>query len=274
MTALRSYDHYAPDITATVLPGVPASFGPVWQNLLTVRAVTPGTRVRWSDGSSTDTRLVRLDGRHDAYEVALSSNADAIPTRPNDSSYHETSWLDSDRLADVWALTQVLIQGYGPLGLEELRRRLRRAGYAVAADELTVAHAIAATQAAVWHVTTGRELDARHVNPLAVSHLYHYLLGRAGVGEHGRRERRAALGTRYFVAGGSAVEIRGAEVVDTDGRSLGGVVVPGQRFHLIGARRRITLRHGAVRARLLSGPDRLLTVTAEAAVVVDHILAG
>lgn len=28
----------------------------------------------------------------------------------------------------------------------------------------------------VWHITTGLELDARHVNPVAVSHLYDYLL--------------------------------------------------------------------------------------------------
>jgi len=76
------------------------------------------------------------------------------------------------------------------------------------------------------------------------------------------------------VAGVSAVEILGAEVVDPDGRSLAGIVVPGQRFHLRGAGRPITLRHGAVRARLLSGDNnRLVTITDEAPVVVDHILA-
>jgi len=113
------------------------------------------------------------------------------------------------------------------------------------------------------------------VNPLAVSHVYDYLLGRAGVAGHGRGEFSGPLGGRFFVAGTSAVEILGAEVVDPDGRSLAGIVVPGQRFHLRGAGRRITLRHGAVRARLLAGDGHhLVTVTDQAPVVVDHILAG
>ena len=121
----------------------------------------------------------------------------------------------------------------------------------------------------------GRTLDTRHVNPLAVSHLYDYLLGRAGALGHGRQEVTGSLGARYFVAGGSAVEIRGAEVVDPDGRSLAGIVVPGQRFHLKGAGRRVTLRHGAVRARLLVGErNHLVTVTDQAPVVADHILAN
>ena len=191
------------------------------------------------------------------------------------ASLREVSWLDSDRLGDEWALTQVLAQGFGRVSVEELRRRLRRGGYLVAADELTLPDAIAGTQAAVWRITTGRSLDTRHVNPLAVSHVYDYLLGRAGVPGHGRCESSGPLGGRYFVAGVSAVEILGAEVVDPDGRSLAGIVVPGQRFHLKGAGRRITLRHGAVRARLLSGDNnRLVTITDQAPVVVDHILAN
>ncbi len=74
--------------------------------------------------------------------------------------------------------------------------------------------------------------------------MYDYLLARAGVPGHGRREGRGPLGARHFVAGTSAVEIRGAEVVDADGRSLAGIVIPGQRFHVKGSARRITLRHG------------------------------
>ena len=104
----------------------------------------------------------------------------------------------------------MLAQGFGRVSVEELRRRLRRGGYLAAADELTIADAIAGTQAAVWRITTGRTLDTRHVNPLAVSHVYDYLLGRAGVPGRGRREFSGPLGWRYFVAGVSAVEILGA----------------------------------------------------------------
>lgn len=269
MTALRSYDHYAPDIDATVLPGAPTPYSPL-RAPLAVRTVTAGTDVRWSDGTTTRTQLLELDGRHAGYALSPLPEPASAASR---TSFRETSWLDSDRLADEWTLTQVVAQGYGRVGLDELRRRLRRAGYATAAEELTVGHAIAATQAAVWHVATGRDLDARHVNPLAVSHLYDYLLARAGVAGYGRPEARVALGPRHFIAGTSAVEIHGAEVVDADGRSLAGVVVPGQRFHVVGGPRRITLRHGAVRARLLSARDQqLVMVTEQAPVVVDHIL--
>jgi TQXA domain-containing protein len=265
-TLLRSYDHYAPDIAATVLPGAPVPSGPYWTGTVTRRSVATGSRIRWSDGTYSDTELVRLDEQLAAYPLLPGAT---------DATHREVSWLDSDRLGDEWALTQVLAQGFGRVSVEELRRRLRRGGYLVAADELTIADAIAGTQAAVWRITTGRTLDTRHVNPLAVSHVYDYLLGRAGVPGHGRREFSGPLGGRYFVAGVSAVEILGAEVVDPDGRSLAGIVVPGQRFHLRGAGRPITLRHGAVRARLLSGGrNRLVTVTDQAPVVVDHILAN
>lgn len=266
-TLLRSFDHYAPDIAATVVPGAPVPSGPYWTGTVTRRSVAAGSRIRWSDGTYADTELVRLDEQLAAYAVLPGAT---------DATHREVSWLDSDRLGDEWALTQVLAQGYGRVSIEELRRRLRRGGYPVAADELALPDAIAGTQAAVWRITTGRALDSRHVNPLAVSHLYDYLLGRAGMQGHGRREFPGPLGGRYFVAGVSAVEILGAEVVDPDGRSLAGIVVPGQRFHLRGAGRRIMLRHGAVRARLLAGDHHhhLVTVTEQSPVVVDHILTS
>lgn len=263
-TAPRSYDHYAPDIAATVLPGAPVPVGPYWTGPVTRRSVTAGTRIRWAEGTTSETELVRVDEQLPAYGLVPGASA---------ASYREISWLDSDWLPGEWALTQVLAQGYGRVGIDELRRRLRRAGYAVAADELTIHDAVAGTQAAVWHITDGRVLDAHHVNPIAVSHLYDYLLGRAGVSGHGRTEAAGNLGRRYFVAGVSPIEIHGAEVVDPDGRSLAGLVVPGQRFHVRGAGRRISLHHGAVRARLLAGDgSQLVTVTDQAPVVVDHIL--
>ena len=213
-TLLRSYDHYAPDVAATVLPGAPVPSGPYWTGTVTRRSVAAGSRIRWSDGTNTDTELVRLDEQLSAYAVLPGAT---------DASHREVSWLSGGRLA----------HHRGP--------------------------------------------HARHParDPLAVSHVYEYLLGRAGVAGHGRREFSGPLGGRYFVAGVSAVEILGAEVVDPDGRSLAGIVVPGQRFHLRGAGRRIMLRHGAVRARLLAGDhNHLVTITEQPPVVVDHILAG
>ncbi len=264
MTAtLRSYDHYAPDVAATVLPGAAVPSSLRWTTVVPRRHTTPGTPIRWADGTTRTTALLRLEEQLGAY---------ALTPDETGTSYREVSWLDSAHLGAEWALTQVLAQGYPAVGIDELRRRLRRAGYRVAADELTIADAIAGTQAAVWRITTGNELKG-HVNPMAVSHVYEYLLARTGLPGYGQREVSNAVATSYFVAGVSAVEIAGAEVVDAEGRLLAGVVIPGQRFQLRGRGRRITLRHGAVRARLLSGDGaQLATLTSQTPVVVDHIL--
>ncbi len=265
MTAtLRSYDHYAPDVAATVLPGANVPSTVRWTTVAPRRHTTPGTPIRWADGTTHATALVRLEEQFGAYTLTPAATG---------TTYREVSWLDSTHLGAEWALTQVLAQGYPTVAIDELRRRLRRAGYRVAADDLTVPDAIAATQAAVWRITTGNELEARHVNPMAVSHLYEYLLARTGLPGYGQREVSGGATTAYFVAGVSAVEISGADIVDAEGRSLAGVVLPGQRFQLRGRGRRITLRHGAVRARLLSGDGaQLATLTSQTPVVVDHIL--
>ncbi len=265
MTAtLRSYDHYAPDVAATVLPGAAVPTGTYRSGAFAHRSSVPGTSVRFVDGSVQATALVRLEEQLDAYAMAPGAA---------DGTYREVSWFDSSHLGREWALTQVLAQGYPTVGLDELRRRLRRAGYRVAADELTVADAIGAAQAAVWRIAAGRELDRRRGNSVAVSHVYEYLLARAGVAGYGQREATGAQGTAYLVAGVSAVEVAGADVVDGEGRSLAGVVLPGQRFHLRGRTARVTLRHGAVRARLLAGADdQLVALTSQSPVVVEHTL--
>jgi TQXA domain-containing protein len=266
MTAtLRSYDHYAPDVAATVIPGAAVPSSLRWTTVVPRRHTTPGTPIRWADGTTQATALVRLEEQLGAYALTPGDTA---------ATYREISWLDSAHLGAEWALTQVLAQGYPTVGIDELRRRLRRAGYRVAADEITPPDAIAGTQAAVWRITTGNELEARHVNPMAVSHLYEYLLARTGLAGYGQREvSNAAATTSYFVAGVSAVEVSGADVVDAEGRSLAGVVIPGQRFQLRGRGRRITLSHGVVRARLLTGDGaQLVTLTSQTPVVVDHIL--
>ncbi|MGV8848342.1 MAG: thioester domain-containing protein [Propionibacteriaceae bacterium] len=265
MTAtLRSYDHYAPDVAATVLPGAAVPTSLRWTTVVPRRHATPGTPIRWAGATAQATALVRLEEQVGAY---------ALTPGGTGATYREVSWHDSSHLGAEWALTQVLAQGYPTVGIDELRRRLRRARYRVAADELTVADAIAGTQAAVWRITTGNELETRHVNLMAVSHLYEYLLARTGLPGYGQREVSTAVATSYFVAGVSAVEVSGADVVDAEGRSLAGVLIPGQRFQLRGRGHRITLRHGAVRARLLVGDGaHLVTLTSQTPVVVDHIL--
>ena len=92
-TLLRSYDHYAPDIAATVLPGVPVPSGPYWTGTVTRRSVAAGSRIRWADGTYAETELVRLDEQLAAYALLPGAStcvrAHSSPSRSESSQ--ETS---------------------------------------------------------------------------------------------------------------------------------------------------------------------------------------
>jgi hypothetical protein len=112
--------HRGPHGTARVppvLPGAPSPDRRVLDGRPPLGSATVGSRIRWSDGTYAETELVRLDEQLAAY---------ALLPGATDATHREVSWLDSDRLGDEWALTQVLAQGFGRVSVEEIRRRLRR----------------------------------------------------------------------------------------------------------------------------------------------------
>jgi len=124
-------------------------------------------RVVFTDGTWARTDLIRLNPGVEAYSLDFTGVA---PTRP--SQYQVGTWAAVPNLrvqgheAEVdWILRNSVPQ----LGVAELSRRLRAAGVPLGVGNISEHEAIAATQAAIWHLTNGLDLDTRPLNePTAV----------------------------------------------------------------------------------------------------------
>ncbi|MUM15463.1 TQXA domain-containing protein [Mycobacterium sp. CBMA271] len=118
------------------------------------------------DGTSARTDLIRLNPSIAAYSLDIAGIAPNLP-----SDYQVADWLSVANLRARTRETQaawILANSYPALSTAELSRRLRETGYLGGAN--TVANikdheAIAGTQAAIWFLTNGIELDtaARNV---------------------------------------------------------------------------------------------------------------
>lgn len=137
-----------------------APFGPLSRVRGGTYSSTVGV-IRFSDGSSARTDLIRLTPNVDAYSL----NADGVSPRQL-SHYREAPWRMAPLRTVVWQdeITRVLANSYPFLSLAEVTQRLRAAGYPIGAAELREHEAIAATQAAVWRFTNGLELDTARVD--------------------------------------------------------------------------------------------------------------
>ncbi|CAL8977261.1 hypothetical protein PROP_02149 [Propionicimonas sp. T2.31MG-18] len=136
------------------LPAVPATA------LSRVRGGTFSSTVdviRLADGTVAHTDLIRLNPNIDAYSL------DFTGTSPRQlSHYREVSFRNAPvRAAQLWQeeITRILTHGYPHVSTTELTRRLVEAGYPVGAGAIREHEAIAATQAAIWRLTNGLELD-------------------------------------------------------------------------------------------------------------------
>lgn len=126
------------------------------------------SRIHLADGTSALTDLVRLNPDVDAYSVNAHGHSprhrghyralawDAAPTPPAHASER--------------AVTAILLASYPSVDTARLSRRLREAGYPLGLADLAEHEAIAATQAALWHVSDGIDLDCTPRNvPAAVT---------------------------------------------------------------------------------------------------------
>lgn len=116
-------------------------------------------RVHFADGRQARTDLVRLHPTVDAYAVGLLSGSTRQPV-----TYHETAWNQAPTV-QLWRqrreIQAVLGGSYPAVNLRVLSSRLRDAGYPLAGADLRDHEAIAATQAALWHLTAGIDLATR-----------------------------------------------------------------------------------------------------------------
>lgn len=116
----------------------------------------------FADGTSARTDLIRLNPNIQAYSLDFTGIA---PTRP--SRYAADTWAAVPHLqartheAEVdW----ILRNSYPMLSTTVLSARLRAAGYALGGRNIGEHEAIAGTQAAIWFLTNGLELDTRALN--------------------------------------------------------------------------------------------------------------
>lgn len=109
-------------------------------------------RIHTLDGALR-TDLVRLSPDVDAYSL------DAHAESPRDlAHYRVTSWQGgaSPALREVEkAVVWILVNSYPTLDTSTLSSRLRGAGYDIGRGDIPIPEAIAATQAALWTVTSG-----------------------------------------------------------------------------------------------------------------------
>lgn len=123
--------------------------------------------VVFTDGSTARTDLIRLNPGIAAYSLDF---AGVAPTRP--SRYDVQTWSAVPHLAAKAHEAEVdwiLRNSVPTLAPAELSSRLRAAGYALGRANISEHEAIAGTQAAIWYLTNGLELDNRPLNvPVAV----------------------------------------------------------------------------------------------------------
>lgn len=113
----------------------------------------------FTDGSSARTDLIRLNPNIAAYSLDFGGIA---PTRP--SRYSADSWAAVPHLqarAHESEVDWILRNSYPTLSTPAISARLRAAGYPLGARNITEHEAIAGTQAAIWNLTNGLELDDR-----------------------------------------------------------------------------------------------------------------
>lgn len=123
----------------------------------------------FADGTSARTDLIRLNPNIEAYSLDFTGVA---PTRP--SRYRADTWSAVPHLqarAHETEVDWILRNSFPTLSTSEISRRLRAAGYPLGARNIAEHEAIAGTQAAIWRLTNGLELDNRPLNvPASVTY--------------------------------------------------------------------------------------------------------
>ena len=116
----------------------------------------------FADGTSARTDLIRLNPNIQAYSLDFSGIA---PTRP--SRYAADTWAAVPHLqarAHEAEVDWILRNSYPMQSTKVLSARLRTAGYALGGRNIGEHEAIAGTQAAIWYLSNGLELDTRALN--------------------------------------------------------------------------------------------------------------
>ncbi|HEY5843991.1 MAG TPA: thioester domain-containing protein [Mycobacterium sp.] len=115
--------------------------------------------IRFTDGTSARTDLIRLNPGVPAYSLDYTGVAPTRPSRYQVETFSEVPNLRA-RAFEV-EVDWILRNSFPNLRVAELSRRLRAAGSPLGKANIGEHEAIAATQAAIWHLTNGLQLDNR-----------------------------------------------------------------------------------------------------------------
>lgn len=138
-------------------------------------------RIVFTDGTSVDTDLIGLSGvggasSLDAYSIDFDrtySEGVRGPAVRDQSRYTEVDWHQGNHPAAAdraEAITWILENSYPYTSTASLTAAIREGGYQAPSGNITIWEAIAATQAAIWHFSDGKELDTtRYGQPIEVS---------------------------------------------------------------------------------------------------------
>lgn len=154
--------------------------------------------VRFDDGTTAHTDLIRLNPSIDAYSLDFHGRS---PRQL--SHYRETRWTDLPSRAggSPDLLLAILNHSYPHISPRRLTERVRAAGYPISRGQLPVHAIISATQAAIWHVTNGLDLDVRPLDlPVRVA-------SRSADGRTRRQMPSAALDWRAALPAGRTVHL-------------------------------------------------------------------
>ena len=119
---------------------------------------TVGT-IAFTDGSSAYTDLIRLNPNIEAYSLDFTGEAPTLPSR-----YAADTWAAVPHLqarAHETEIDWIIRNSYPTLSTTVLSARLREAGFPLGNRNIAEHEAIAGTQAAIWNLTNGLELDDR-----------------------------------------------------------------------------------------------------------------
>ena len=124
-------------------------------------------RIVFADGTSARTDLIRLNPNLQAYSLDFTGTAPHHPSRYRLGTWAALPHLDA-RVCEA-EVDWILRHSFPMRTTAELSQALRRAGYPLGPAHISEHEAIAGTQAAIWQLTNGLNLDTRPLNvPVAV----------------------------------------------------------------------------------------------------------
>jgi TQXA domain-containing protein len=124
-------------------------------------------QIVFTDGSCARTDLIRLNPNLQAYSLDFTGTAPHHPSPYRLGTWSALPHLEA-RVCEA-EVDWILRHSYPMRTTAELSQQLRQAGYPLGPAHISEHEAIAGTQAAIWHLTNGLDLDTRPLNvPVAV----------------------------------------------------------------------------------------------------------